>query len=246
MAIIRHVWEHVQAVSPLGVTVTGSSTVRIGTEKKDVSFETGAGRRVDFEAGPYHLYWWDYPSCGKAITDLGVTAGREFTEWSAWNSDRSAITKQIRYVPRVGKRLNLRFEQDVNVSDVVEVVADSADYANNIIALGAGEGAKALRVTIPAPDTRLRVDRVIEMKDVTSKAVLTAAAQAELKSAQKRVRVAAVELRDHPMAEFGTFDVGDEVLVDVDTEWSGRVTQWSRILEIDWVGDSMKIAVEAV
>lgn len=248
IGIIRHVWEHAQGQTNanLGVTVKGSSSVRIGDPKRDVEFRTSAGEQVQFQAGPYTLRWWDTPDLAKTVQDLAIAAGQEFVERSYWNSDKTKILKEIHYKPRVGKRLDVKFEQGVNVTDVVDVVADGADFANAVVAIGAGEGAKALRVTLAASDSRLRRVRVMDRKNVTTRKVLEADAQAELKRALRKIEIAAVEVMNHPMAEFGTWDVGDDVLVDVDTEWQGRVTQWSRITEVEYADDRARLTLEAV
>lgn len=246
IGIIRHVWEHAQSKpgGDLGVTVVGSSTARIGEPKRDVSF-TARGEDVDFTAGPYTLHWWDTPNLGSTVDGLAEGVS-EFVEWSAWNHDRSKILKEVRYSDRVGKRSRARFVEGANVVDVVALESDGTDYANTVIAIGAGEGKKALRVTLSVSDGRVPMERVLDLKNVTSKKVLEASARAALALAQKKYAIPAVEVVDHPNAEFGTFDVGDEVLVSADFEWAGRKELWHRIMEIEWVGDRARLMLEVV
>lgn len=248
ISIIRHIWEHAQSRTggDLGVKVVGSSKYTIGEPKRDVSFTTGSGEQVDFEAGPYHLRWWDTPDLAKAASDLAAAAHSEFVEWSSWNAERTRIDKEIRYRPHVGSRLDVQFSDDVNVVDSVDVVADGTEYANVVIVLGAGEGAKARRVTLAAPDGRLRRVKVIDAKNVTSKEVLETTARAELRRAQRGETVEAIEVLDHPTARFGTYQPGDEVLVEVLSSRGKQISQWSRLLEIEEDGDRAKLALEAI
>lgn len=248
ISIVRHVWEHAQGKpgGDLGVTVKGSSPVRIGEPKRDVNFQTRAGEDVDFTAGPYTLHWWDTPNLGQAVDGLAESASSEFVEWSAWDADKSKILKEVRYASRIGKRSQARFVEGANVVDVVALESDGTDYANTVIAIGAGEGQKALRVTLSVSDGRVPMERVLDLKNVTSKKVLEASARAALALAQKKYAIPAVEVVDHPNAEFGTFDVGDEVLVSADFEWAGRKELWHRITEIEWVGDRARLMLEVV
>lgn len=248
IAIARHCWAHGQAKTGanLAVTTSGSSPERIGTPPRDVSFTTGAGADVDFEAGPYKLAWWDTPDLGAKVRELAEAAGYEFYEWSAWNQARTAIDREVRFVRRVGTVKNILFSTDSNIIDSVDVVADGSEYANVIIALGAGEGAKSLRYTLPAPDGRLRRERVIERKNITSKKALEAEARAELRVAQRNVEIAAIEVMNHESAMFGTFGIGDVVDVHVETDRHGAVLQRSRITELEESGDTAKLVLEAV
>lgn len=249
ISIVRHVWDHAQGKpgGDLGVKVVGSSAARIGEPKRDVSFTTSAGESVDFEAGPFTLHWWDTPNLGSEVAKLAESANAEFVEWSSWNADKSKILKEIRYQsPRIGKRLDARFVEGENVTDVVALESDGADYANTIIALGAGEGSKALRVVLPVSDGRLPEEMVLDLKNVTSKKVLEASAQAALALAQKQFAIPAIEVTNHPNAEFGTFNVGDEVLVSADFEWAGRKDLWHRIVEIEWSEDHANLLLEVV
>lgn len=248
IAIARHCWEHAQSKTGanLGVATSGASPERIGSPARDVSFTTGAGGSVDFEAGPYKLAWWDTPDLGAKVRELTEAAGYEFYEWSGWNETRTAIDREVRFVPVVGSPKSILFSTGSNIVDVVDVVADGSEYANVVIALGAGEGAKSLRVTLAVPDGRLRRERVIERKNITSKKALEAEARAELRLAQRNVEIAAIEVMNHESALFGTFGVGDVVDVHVDTDRHGAVDQRSRIIEIEEAGETAKLALEAV
>ena len=164
-------------------------------------------------------------------------AGWEWVEWSGWNADRSKILKEIRLVKRAGRRQDqLRFVEGVNVIDQVTVQSDVSAYANSVLAIGAGEGREALRVTVGATDQRRRRLVAVDVKHITRKASLEAFARAELKRRMQRFQIAAIRVdASHPNAEKGTFGVGDTILVDVENEVYGRLQLWRRIEEVEWV-----------
>lgn len=301
VAVARHVVEHAQsfAGADLGVTVRGSSSVRIGTdsESKEASarfsadlaktaleqakkaladaraaakanptaankqlVETRKGqvesvtankkrldealseakKLVQEDGGAWKLLWWDTPDCLRSIQEALDEAGYEWVEWSGWNTARTKIMKEIRVSSRVGRKQDaLAFVEGDNIIETVQIEADSNDYANAVVAIGAGEGRDALRVTVAAKSARRRKVHVVDAKNVTKKAALEKIARAELTVRSRPLKVAAVRIINHPNAQFGTFDVGDTVLVDSDSGWAGRQRLWQRIEELEWVGEDV-------
>lgn len=195
--------------------------------------------KLDEFGGSWKFQWWDTPDCGDEIRAALEEAGWEFIEWSGWNADRTRILKEIRLVKRAGRRQSeLKFVEGENITDKVVIESDSGKYANTIVALGAGEGAKALRCTVGVNDDRLRTPFVLEAKHITKKSVLEAAARSELARRSVPLRVAAIEVdASHDFAGKGTFNVGDEILVDCELSWLGRRQLWHRIHEIEWVDE---------
>lgn len=299
VAVARHVVTHAQSFvsADLGVTVVGSSTVKVGStsdnaeiaaqaaadaakaavestkaaleaaraaakadpspankavvETRKAAADAAAATKktrdealkvakeaVREDGGAWKILWWDTPDCFQAMQEAIDAAGMEWVEWSGWNSDRTAILKEIRVVSRVGRKQDgLQFVEGDNIVETV-VVEDDADlYANKVIAIGAGEGRDALRVTVAVADTRRSKPFVLDAKDVTKKAVLEQLANAELRKRQRKLRVDAIRVdASHPNAGRGTFGVGDTILVDAEVGWIGRKRLWQRIEEIEWVG----------
>lgn len=187
------------------------------------------------DGGAWKILWWDSPDCFNAFTEAVSEAGHEWVEWSGWNADRSKILKEIRIVERVGRRQgSLAFVEGDNIIETVVVEDDITEYANTIVALGAGEGRSALRVTVGRADSRLRRVHVLDAKHVTKKAVLEGMARAELDRRALKIRVDAVRVSDHPNAEFGVFGVGDDILVDCDVAWLGRQQLWRRVVSVEF------------
>ena len=196
-----------------------------------------AKKKAQDDGGAWKILWWDTPDSMSEVQDAMAEAGWEWVEWSGWNADRSKILKEIRLVKRAGRRQDqLRFVEGVNVIDQVTVQSDVSAYANSVLAIGAGEGREALRVTVGATDQRRRRLVAVDVKHITRKASLEAFARAELKRRMQRFQIAAIRVdASHPNAEKGTFGVGDTILVDVENEVYGRLQLWRRIEEVEWV-----------
>ncbi len=196
-----------------------------------------AKEAVDADGGAWKILWWDTPDCLQSMQEAIDEAGYEWVEWSGWNADRTKVLKEIRAVPRVGRKQDgLSFVEGDNIIEQVTIEADSADYANTVVAIGAGEGKKALRVTLSVASSRRRRPYVLDAKEVTKRSVLEGLARAELAARSQLLSVAAIRVINHPNAEFGVFDVGDTILIDTDGTGAGRQRIWRRIEELEWVG----------
>lgn len=200
-----------------------------------------AKQKASEDDGAWKILAEDTPDCLDAIEDAIGEAGYEWYEWSGWDADKSVVLREIRCVPRVGrKRDDLAFVEGANIVETVVVEDDATQYANTVIALGAGEGKAALRVTVGKKDRRRRKVYVLDAKHVTKPAALEVLARAELARRSQRfsVRAIRVDVR-HPNAVHGSFHVGDLVLVDCTVGVSGRMALWRRIEEVEWDGGSI-------
>ncbi|WP_053386253.1 hypothetical protein [Leucobacter japonicus] len=214
---------------------TADATLKTASEKLKAEKE-----KQSDDGGAWKILWWDTPDCMQAIQEALDEVGYEWGEWSGWNADRSKILKEIRAVPRVGKKQTaLAFVEGDNIVETVAIEADSNEYANVVKAIGAGEGKDSLEVTVAVKSARRRKVHVVDAKNVTKKSVLQKLAQAELAVRSRPLKVAAVRVVNHPNAEFGTFEVGDTILVDADSGWAGRQRLWQRIEELEWVGEDL-------
>ncbi|QIK62335.1 hypothetical protein G7068_03270 [Leucobacter viscericola] len=200
-------------------------------------YEAAKDKATD-DAGAWKMLWWDTPDAGKLMTEAIEEAGYEWVEWSGWNADKTKILKEIRCVPTVGrKREDLSFIEGDNVLEVVAIKDDSADYANSVTVIGAGEGKSALRFEVGIADGRRRTPVVIDAKHLTRQTAVENLARVELARRQQKLKVAAVRVdASHANAPRGTFDVGDIIPVDTDGGWTGRRVFWRRIEEIEWIG----------
>lgn len=230
--VVRHIWEHLQAQpgGDLGVSVVGDSTpVRLGTPPREVSFTTGAGENVAFEAGPYTLSWQEAPDCGDEIDSLVKETPFEYTEHHYWDGEEIRHELRIGY-PRLGrKRDDLAFIQGDNVSALVTPETSGDDFANAVYGIGAGEGAGALRRMTGLADGRLRRVAVYTAKDVQSVARLDSRIASELRRRQDLLTISEITVRDHVNARLGSWALGDDILVEAYIPWLGDVSIWSRV-----------------
>lgn len=209
-------------------------------KKKADEALSAAKQKASDDGGAWKLLWWDTPDCFTAIDDAIAAAGMEWVEWSGWNADRTKILKEIRAVDRVGRKQDsLLFVEGDNIIETVVVEDSLSEYANTVLAIGAGEGRQTLRVTVGQQDTRFRKVHVLDAKDVTKKAVLERRAHDELKIRSAKLRIEAIRVMQHDFAQFGTFGVGDTILVDAEVSWLGRVTLWRRITELERLSDEV-------
>lgn len=199
-----------------------------------------AKERQQADGGAWKILWWDTPDCLQAMQEAIDAAGYEWVEWSGWNADRTRVLKEIRCVERVGKRQEtLSFIEGDNIIETVVIESDAADYANTVVAIGAGEGRKALRSTVAKADGRRRKVHVLDAKHVTKQGSLDKLAAAELKRRTQKLKVAGIRVVNHPNAQDGTYSVGDTILIDTEVGWLGRQRIWQRIEEIEWDGDGV-------
>ncbi|WP_053386992.1 hypothetical protein [Leucobacter japonicus] len=209
-----------------------------------------AKEKQSADGGAWKILWWDTPDCGTEVQNCLDEAGWEFVEWSGWNSDRTKILKQIRLQQRVGRTQSaLQFVEGDNIIEKVVVETPATDYANAVLAIGAGEGKRALRSTAEVSDGRRRRVHVLDAKNVTKLSVLKVLAERELAWRSRPLRVTDVRVdARHPNAPRGTFDVGDTILIDCEVSWIGRQRLLHRIEEIEWVDDyvaDLKLGVSA-
>lgn len=230
---VKEIWRHVQSYPDgnLQVAVTGSKTpVRIGTPPRDVSFTTAAGQDVAFVSGPYELNWWSAPDCGSEIESLAKQTPFDFVEKHYWSGDTIKHEFVIGY-PRHGKRrTDLSFIQGDNIAKVVTPQIDGDDYANEVMGLGAGEGKGGLHRTTAVRDGRLRRSYVYSDKSVTAVARMDSLIKDQLQRRHISLDIQQVTVMDHPNARIGSWDLGDDILIQANLPWLGEIELWCRIV----------------
>lgn len=247
--MVRKLWDHIQAQPDgnIGLDVDPlTSPVRIGTPLTNVEFETGAGEDVSFEAGPFKIAWWVTDDIGAKIDELAKETPFDYIEEHDWSGP--TITHRLRLgYPRLGtRRHDLRFVYGENVLTTPTIDVDGEEYANEILALGAGEGRDMKRAIVTGPHGgRLRRMTMVSDKALRSKTSLTSFARRQLSIHSKLEDVTELEVRDHPQAPVGAYDAGDEIRVQGDTGWAD-VDLWARITAITIepeAGDAVKLSL---
>jgi hypothetical protein len=242
-AMVAMMWTHIQSFprGDLGVTVHGTTPIRIGTEARDVEFVTGEGEVVEFEAGPYKLNWWDNTIIGSEIDQLAGETPFDVTESCAWtDATRTDVAHRIDLAyPQVGtRRHDLRFVQGENLIEWAPVEEPSDAYADTVYMRGKGEGPDA--VTAEATwwvGNRLRLPALVDDKTVDNSQRAKAIAQEELAArlaALIEIPEIVVDTR-HRNAPIGSFAAGDEILPRVTYPYVGEVKQWHRITSVRYL-----------
>jgi hypothetical protein len=259
--VVRAIWAHVQSYPDgrLGVTVNGTTPVRIGepaytTPKLDADGkpekdpDTGAVIMEEVEAKPYSLAWWEGTDCGSEVDKLAQEAPFDYIERCAWNADRTGVNHWIDLgYPRIGaRRDDLRFATGENVTGAVPAEEVDDLYASQVVLYGKGEGRDTIRGYAGRP-LRKRLRRVAIIQDST---IATADRAAAISSDDLERRQGLVDVTDievdarHLNAQFGTYAPGDDILIDVEVGWLGRLRQYERILSVTYAPDGEAVRLQ--
>lgn len=230
LEIHGHIWEHLQSQpgGNLGLILGGAtSPVRIGTPEEDVSFETGAGEQVGFEAGPYRLNWWSTDDLGSEVDKLARETPFDYHERHAWNADQTEVLHYLdRGYPRLGRRrTDLRYVLGESVT-LPPVVGEGGETANEIWVIGAGEGRNMIRGTASRRDGRIRRVAQVEDKRIGSLADASSRARRDLSLRLDDSSVNTVAVRS-----LGTLRVGDEIRLQAEMDWTD-LDQWVRVVSV--------------
>lgn len=258
--IVRAIWAHLQAYPDgrLNVVVTGTTPVKIGTpayttpkldpDGRPEKDEDGEIIMEEVEAEPYELVWWEGTDCGSEIDNLAQETPFDYAERCAWNADHSGVDHWIDIgYPRCGtRRDDLRFATGENVTGASPVEEIDDQYASQVVLYGKGEGSSAVQGYAGRPlRTRLRRVAVIQDATVGTDARANALARDDLERRQALTDVTDLEVdARHINAQFGTYRPGDDIPIDVEVGWLGRLRQWERILSITYSPDSEAVRLE--
>lgn len=199
-----------------------------------------AVKAMQDDGGAYKLLWWEAPDCGTKIKDLATSTPFDYTETHTWNSSKTAILHSINVqYPRAGRRRDdLAFIQGDNISVVPTPVSNGDDYANAIFGLGSGEGEKMIHTSTDVNDGRLRRVNVLNSKDTKDTKTLQSYARDALLKAAASLSIEQIDVRDHSNAVIGSWALGDDILVQVDVPFLGRLAIWHRIVSWSLTSDS--------
>ncbi|MBB4931837.1 hypothetical protein F4561_002657 [Lipingzhangella halophila] len=194
----------------------------------------------------YRLPWWDAIDVSQKINELAKQVPFDWREHYAWaDSSKEDVVMELHLgYPRLGKRQsNLTFVEGENVTGLVPINRDGSDYYNTVYGFGSGEGSKQLRQSVSHRDGRLRRVKVEGRPEVSNKAALRAIAQDELLRTLHLADITQFVVVDHPNASIGSFDVGDDVLVENRRGWQ-PTRLWVRITGFDYQPETGEITVK--
>lgn len=231
--VFRHIWEHLQSFlgGNIGLQVASTMTgVLIGQELEQVEFDTESGP-VSFEAGPIKFADYLDQDLGEEMDGLAERTPFDFVERHAWNAAQTDVDHWCDiWYPKAGRRRNdLRFVVGENVWTQPMIAREGETFSSGVVVLGAGEGRDVLRTTYERPLSQLRRIRTVTDKAIQSLADIKARAEAEWRATAGVATVDEVVVTQHSNAQFGTWDLGDEIFIEVETAFSD-IAEWYRIV----------------
>lgn len=229
-AVIHRIWNHVQSYPQgnLNVVVEPASS---NTLLLPGFYFDGSEFVLDFFA--YFVRAEDYRDCQEEITSLCRDIPIDYVEVSEWNSNKTAVNKKIRLdYPRRGvQQQGLAFRAGENVKLASPVTEADMDWVSDVIVRGWWPGKMHSSTFSNADPDRFR--RVVKDED----ALINSRERSEVWAKRKLTRrqvpphwgSITVDMW-HPNAPFGTYEVGDDILISAVMPTHGRVTEWHRIL----------------
>jgi hypothetical protein len=204
--------------------------IRQASKDKAQDAKSAADDKARDDGGAYKILWPDNPDCGNEINTLTETTPFDWTEESHVNGDDTSHVITLHY-PRAGRhRTDLRFVQGENIMARAEPKDLSDDFANEWIGIGAGEGSGSIHRTAAVRDGHVRRPKVLSQKDITSNSIMDRKLAARLKASRNVIVIPSIVVRDHPNARIASWDVGDDIDVQVNVQFLGKLNIRHRIV----------------
>lgn len=234
--LFRFLWNRIQAWPgcDLGLEIDDTTTpIRIGEEEKDVSFQTGDGQDVSFTSGPIVYSYWDTTDIGKELDDLA----KDNFEYRVEHTLVNGVVKHFLRIgyPTVGRRRNdLRFVVGENLYVIPTISWDGNEFATDIQVLGAGEGRKMVHY-LASNRSPGELRRIVarEYKNAKNMTQARNYGRKEIKRYATGRTITSVAITDHPNAPLGSYQVGDEIRLGFDGQWSkAQQDVWVKITSL--------------
>lgn len=229
---VHKIWAHIQSYPQgnLGVTVTPAES--------GIIMLPGYA----FDGNIFNMNFWaefiratDKQDCGDHINKLSRDIPFDYVEKSAWNVGRTGVTKEIVLgYPKGGvDQDNLVFAQHENVIEFSPHLETEIDWASDAIVDGWWPGKQYSSTFANADTTRYR--RTIYQDDAQINSNERAHVWARRKLSRRQTPAyweSIIVDMNHPNAPFGTYDVGDRIMVRGDMPLVGDVVQEHKIIAI--------------
>lgn len=229
-AIVQRIWNHVQSQpnGNIGVVVTPASS---GTFLLPGFGFDGETLNIEFFA--IFVRATDYTDCLQQMNKLARDIPFDYQEISAWNVTRTAVTRELRMsYPRRGVRQpNLAFVLRENVIGATPTPEAEIDYISSVIIQSWWPG-RTYNTTFTNPPVN-RYRRVLLEQDTLINSRERSAAWGKRKLTRKQIPPHWSQITidmNHPNAPYGTFELGDEIMVQGYMPWTGEIKEWHRIM----------------
>lgn len=243
MDVVRKIWGNLQSKKGgnLGLEIDDLKTgLMIGTELKQGEFDTESGP-LSFESGPVKLAWYQTHDLGEELANLHADTPLDYREKTWW--DGNVLRHKLNYgYPSLGRRRkDLTFIVGENLAAIPSVDRNGEEFANEVLALGAGNGRTMMRGYAARHDSRRRRVAVVTQKQARSQKAANNAAKRDLAWRYNLDDITEVVVRDHPSAAIGSWQVGDEIRVRGELGWR-ETDMWLRVLTTSVSPDAGDIA----
>ena len=231
--VFRKIWTDIQAEPGGNLEVVVDplkSGLKIGVELEQVEFDTQNGP-ISFEAGPVKLNWYETHDLGQVVSNLADETPFEYRERHSWNTTGDGIDHRIELgYPRLGRRLtDMRFVVGENIFELPSLERDGAQYASDILVLGAGNGRTMIKGQAHQNTGKIRRVLVDEQKQIKSLGAAGSWAMARLKKALILDTVTSITVRDSAHASVAGIQPGDELFLQTDSDWNENLAFWVRV-----------------
>ncbi|MDQ8707862.1 hypothetical protein RCO28_36150 [Streptomyces sp. LHD-70] len=222
--VIRDVWAYAQEQPDGDLNVAVDDTKAKAT--------TGTSK------SPYSLPKTEAQNLGEVIDEMAeIEDGLEWSESVNWSGRLGRFSRWATHrihlgAPRLGRRReDISFTSGINIASTPQVVRDADEYAQIVVALGAGQGRKRPHAVDTVRDGRLRLEHRLETNEKNVAQLRDRAHQQRLRR-QVLTDITELDVLDHPAAPFGAWNIGDDVLVrlrEQHTSYEGwhRITGWT-------------------
>lgn len=211
---------------------------------------TPASSGVTLSAGSYTTWWGkvvyntlfkvtpeDKLDCGEQMNKWARDVPFDYKELSTWNAARTAIQKELNLsYPRHGtQKTNISFRMGENVITGTPREEIETEFATAVNVEGWLPGVRIIGYFNNAVPNRLR--RVLTVDDASVTTVERANSWAKKlimrRQAPKSWAEITVDLY-HPSAPLGSWDLGDDILIQGYMPWVGMSSQWHRVMAIQY------------
>lgn len=230
--IVHRIWNHIQsqANGHIGVTVTpaSSGTFLLPGFGWD-------GSKFNLELFGVFIRSSDLKDCYQEMIRLARDIPFDITEVSVWNPARTAVDRELKmeYPRRGGKRFDLAFRMGENVLSGTPEAEVEVDWVSSVIVRGWWPGSIYQGIVSNADPTRFRRTMLEEDASLNSRERADIRAKRKLTKVQIPKHWSEITLdKYHTSAPFGTYRLGDDILVQGNLPWTGDISEWHRIMSI--------------
>lgn len=197
---------------------------------------------------PFTLSWYETQDLSREFNDLATVTPFDYAEHHYWDGDRIEHFLEMSYPKRGARKPLLRFVVGENVMRAPTIKMPGVLFASDVMVLGAGEGNKTLKsYEVDHSQGRLRRVSTLIDKGIGRMDTARNLARSRLSKLQGGLDIDELIVQNGPGAPFGSYDVGDEILVQGTEGWYGDAQAWLRVIEMTMrpgSDDSVSLTVE--